>query len=1221
MLNGGHVGSQLTREPGGMFDLLALARQDGVEQVAARAGRIILIVLLVVGMLKCWSMSSRRTTSTMCVGALMLVLLGWVALLVRGLFPSSPSGREYGAFWIAAAVVSLLASVGGILMGIGGLARYSKRTEHRQGRNQAVLAIILALLVFSMIFPGARTGGKTVVTAAGGTGTFGRFHSPKFGYSVDLRGKPWNKWKDVTDEFPMAEVGGSRNSDTMHFIIKPVFYNGVSRPRLDALTWSVLQSIGVEYPGRGIRDLKSIRQADINGYTLTYDAVVNGRDIEYRMKILSGQKRGLMISAWGVKGDAFLDAHSREVFEAIDFRPLPPDAAEVAFNYEEQTAQAEYMNWFGVFCYRARQYGRALEYFRRAVELDAGSLLYLTNTLETFHLLGQHKEALTYLTGCTSPHKHKPGVRSWEARHLAKSGRTEPAIALFKAQFTKGYREDNDFTYYMGLLADAGLWDQADKAADAYLKRGGSLAIQLERARMLNRRGKHKQAVELLKRQQKGIPFNTEIAYGMINTYMDLEQPQEALKICRALIDNDYESSDAYCAMGLAQCDLKWYRKAKTSFETALRLSPENENTQRLIEYVSGLLGEGGNSTVKDPIDPVPLPKILADRMARPTTRPAVTDYGAYYVALLDAIAYTKGKDFRHTRYRRIKVLDNSGVSRFSTLQVTFDGVYERAFVNKLIVLDADGKVIAKGETSDYYVVDADAEQMASNDRTLTIPVPSIRPGCTIEFIVTVRQLGKVDEFPLQRQIMAADRPVDIRGVYFAGDAGSVRHKTTNASGPRAVEGGLVWVITDPPVYRWEPRQVSLEEFLPVVCIADAGTAWASVGREYLSRIADKLKSDRKVRDLAGQLTAGLKTPAEKINALAQYVETNCTYKAIEFGVRAQIPNTAAKTLSNRYGDCKDHALLLHQLLKSAGIASNLVLVNTGWEVHKSLPALGQFNHMILYVPDPAGGRFIDTVDKSNDPARKVPVGLAGRTALILDERNTRLASVGTYPPGCSAVRCRRKLDLAQSGELTITETLALSGYAAGGMRDILKAVDSARHTQYVQGLLAGYLKSATVRRIKVRNLFDNTRGLEIDIDYLLPGQVRKTPDGMELVVPCVWGRHFLGVQPVSDRRTPFMAQTAFTIETATTLNVPDGMEILQPRPDRTADSGATRFAKWRTSIEVNRKSCTTRMSCTLKTGTFKPAQYADYHAAFDRLLSSASPRLRLKSLKDTPVR
>lgn len=1354
-----------------MFDVLALVRTDGVKQTVEYVGRGILIVFLVVGILKCRSISRRQTTCTSCVVGLMLVLLGCIALLARGFFSYFPGAVGLGPFlWIIAFVVAFLAIVAGIVMGVKGIACYQDHAAHRQGRTQAVLALVLAAIVLGttlsqagknkelpeghvLTYPDfgfryrapaggySRVGGekasppvrmtlvrsdpidtrlevsvapvydaqtdlnkmadrvenelklldknasiysrdshtvngmrgirlradmrsegslttnthwiylaegicyqlkvsgpkihkklihqetgkllagfeftgapRNTIALNRPCGTFGRFNSPRFGYSVDLRSKPWDKWNDVKDEFPAAEVGGSRDGDTVHFIIKPIFYNGVSRPHLDALMWSALQSIGIEYPGGGIRDLKSIGQADVKGYTLSYSSVVDGQKIEQRMKILSGPKRGLLIWAWGVKGDAALDARAGEVFDAIVVRPLPSDAAGMAFSDEEIKAQAKYINWFGVSCYRARQYGKAMEYFSRAVELNDDDLTYLTNTLEVFYVLGQHKRALTYLDKCTSPHKREPEVRSWKARYLAGSGQTETAIELFKVLFNKEYRDDEDFTYYMGLLTAARLWDQADKAADAYLKRGDSLVVQLERAKMFSSRGKHKQALELLQRQQKGIPFNTQIAYAIINTHMDLDQPKEALKLCRALIDNGYESSDAHYAMGQAHCELKWYRKAKTSFETALRLSPEDKATKQYLQYVSGLLGEGGNSTIKDPIDPVPLPKTLADRIARPTTRPAVSDYGACYAALIDAFAYTRDKDFRHTRYRKIKILDNSGISRFSTLRVTFDGVYERVFVNKLIVLDADGKVISRGKTSDYYVVDAAADQVASNDRTLNVPVPSIRPGCTIEFTVTVRQVGKIGEFPLQRQIMATGRPVGICGVYFAGDPDSIRHKTINASGPRTVDGGLVWVITDPPVYRWEPRQVPVEKFLPVVCLADAGGSWASVGREYLSRIVEKLESDQKVRDLSGQLTTGLETRAEKINALVKYLETNCTYKAIEFGVRAQIPNTAAKTLSNRYGDCKDHALLAHQLLKFAGIASNLALVNTEWKVHKSLPSLGQFNHMILHVPDSTGGRFIDTVDKGNDPARKVPAGLAGKTALILDEGNTRLTLVGPYPPGCSTVRCQRKINLAESGELTITETVALSGYAAGGMRDLLKAVDSARHAQYVQGLLASYLESATVRRIKVRNLFDNARGLEIDIDYVLKGRFHKTSGGMELVVPCVWGRHFLGAQPVSGRRTPFMTRTAFTIETATTVNVPDGMEIV--RPERMGYSGATEFAKWRTSIEVNRKSCTTRMSCTLGTGTFKAAQYADYHAAFDRLLSRASPRLRLKSLK-----
>ena len=60
----------------------------------------------------------------------------------------------------------------------------------------------------------------------------------------------------------------------------------------------------------------------------------------------------------------------------------------------------------------------------------------------------------------------------------------------------------------------------------------------------------------------------------------------------------------------------------------------------------------------------------------------------------------------------------------------------------------------------------------------------------------------------------------------------------------------------------------------------------------------------------------------------------------------------AQAVLKNRYGDCKDHVVLLEALLAAVGIPSSAALVNSGNAY--SMPAIGvvsPLNHVITYVP------------------------------------------------------------------------------------------------------------------------------------------------------------------------------------------------------------------------------------------------------------------------------
>ena len=58
---------------------------------------------------------------------------------------------------------------------------------------------------------------------------------------------------------------------------------------------------------------------------------------------------------------------------------------------------------------------------------------------------------------------------------------------------------------------------------------------------------------------------------------------------------------------------LKWYREAKESFERAAKEAPGDPDVKSFLEVASGMLGEGANTAVKNPIEPYllsePIPK------------------------------------------------------------------------------------------------------------------------------------------------------------------------------------------------------------------------------------------------------------------------------------------------------------------------------------------------------------------------------------------------------------------------------------------------------------------------------------------------------------------------------------------------------------------------------------------------------------------------------------
>jgi transglutaminase-like putative cysteine protease len=69
-------------------------------------------------------------------------------------------------------------------------------------------------------------------------------------------------------------------------------------------------------------------------------------------------------------------------------------------------------------------------------------------------------------------------------------------------------------------------------------------------------------------------------------------------------------------------------------------------------------------------------------------------------------------------------------------------------------------------------------------------------------------------------------------------------------------------------------------------------------------------------------------------------------------GDSALTPAPPSEVLHRGYGDCKDMAAALVDILHQRGVAASVALVNTGMgEPEDGMPGMGVFDHAIVYVP------------------------------------------------------------------------------------------------------------------------------------------------------------------------------------------------------------------------------------------------------------------------------
>src|SRR5579863_8667314 len=132
---------------------------------------------------------------------------------------------------------------------------------------------------------------------------------------------------------------------------------------------------------------------------------------------------------------------------------------------------------------------------------------------------------------------------------------------------------------------------------------------------------------------------------------------------------------------------------------------------------------------------------------------------------------------------------------------------------------------------------------------------------------------------------------------------------------------------------------------------------WQQMGDWYRNLTSSRRDASPGIKQQVAVLTASAPTQIEKMKALAQFVQSDIRYVAIELGIGGWQPHAAADVFAHRYGDCKDKATLMSSMLHEIGVDSYYVVINTErGSVTRQTPAQAWgFNHAIIAIKLPDG--------------------------------------------------------------------------------------------------------------------------------------------------------------------------------------------------------------------------------------------------------------------------
>lgn len=295
------------------------------------------------------------------------------------------------------------------------------------------------------------------------------------------------------------------------------------------------------------------------------------------------------------------------------------------------------------------------------------------------------------------------------------------------------------------------------------------------------------------------------------------------------------------------------------------------------------------------------------------------------------------------------------------------------------------------------------------------------------------------------------------------------------------------WSIENIKGFQGEDKSESALYFLPHIILYIKSYEQKGTTYNVLNDVSDLYKwyaslvkqidkeSLNNVYTIAKDITKTLSTKREKAEAIFNWVQDNITYVAFEDGLGGFIPRGAASVCDKRYGDCKDMANLLYEMLNYVDIESYRTWIGTRDRPYSyfEVPTPMVDNHMINTVIIDNDTIFLDATDSY------VPFGMPSaftqtKEALLgIDQESYKVIKVPIQDVDKNMLKVTSLFTL-ENNMLEVSEQRTLTGYEkVDFISDYTYKKNDKTEEEYLNTLLALGNNKTKYNNISKKN-FDN---------------------------------------------------------------------------------------------------------------------------------------------------
>ena len=404
-----------------------------------------------------------------------------------------------------------------------------------------------------------------------------------------------------------------------------------------------------------------------------------------------------------------------------------------------------------------------------------------------------------------------------------------------------------------------------------------------------------------------------------------------------------------------------------------------------------------------------------------------------------------------------------------------------------------------------------------------------------------------------------------------------------------------------PPILP-EPLQPPWGEILGHVHVSTYRT-WDDMGKWYWGLVHDQFVADDEVRRRVAEVTKGLKTDADKVKAVYDYVVTKTRYVALEFGIHGFKPYRCAQIFARGFGDCKDKATLIVTMLKEAGIPATIVIVRTQnrGDFETDPASLAPFDHAIAYVP--SLDLYLDGTAEFTG-SQELPAMDRAALALQVNEGHPKLVHLPDPPASASVSTKAVEATLGADGSATIDWKTDVTGVSASSWRARYHAESTLK--QRLQEDLGAEFEGLSVDKVDASDLEDLERPVSLHARGKSMQFARR--EGDSLSVPVGPAEHMVReFAALSGRKLDVRLYAQSVSESDWTVKAPAGSRVVSvPK----AVDLASPFGHFVLSVEAGAAGVHVKSSLTMTRLRIPVSDYAALRSWCEEVDRALSQRL-----------